>query len=68
VTGVILVGATVLLKWSFASPYLTDRIAQWTLHPTPTPYTLHPTHCNPHPTPYTLQLSPHTLHPTPRTL
>ena len=30
-TGVLLVAGTVLLKWSFAAPYVTDRIATWTL-------------------------------------
>ena len=30
-TGVLLVAGTVLLKWSFVAPYLTDRIATWTL-------------------------------------
>ena len=30
-TGVLLVAGTVLLKWSFVAPYVTDRIAKWTL-------------------------------------
>ena len=34
-----------------------DRDRDYTLHTTPTPYTLHPT-------PYTLHLTPHPLHPT----
>ena len=29
-TGVLLVAGTVLLKWTFVAPYLTDRIATWT--------------------------------------
>jgi len=31
VTGVLLVGGTVLLKWSFVAPYATDRIATWAM-------------------------------------
>ena len=31
VTGLVLLAGTVLLKWSFIAPYLTDRIAKWTL-------------------------------------
>ena len=30
-TGVLLVAGTVLLKWSFVAPYVTDRIATWTM-------------------------------------
>ena len=30
-TGVLLVAGTVLLKWSFLAPYVTDRIATWTM-------------------------------------
>ena len=30
-TGVLLLAGTVLLKWSFVAPYVTDRIATWTL-------------------------------------
>ena len=30
-TGVLLVAGTVLLKWSFVAPYVTDRIATWAM-------------------------------------
>ena len=30
-TGILLVAGTVLLKWSFVAPYITDRIATWTM-------------------------------------
>ena len=39
-----------------------------TLHPTLTPYTLHPAPCTLHPKPYTLNPTPYTLNPTPYTL
>jgi len=48
---------------------LHSPLLSWTLHPTPTPYTVH---CTPYtllPTPYTLHPpTPYTLHPTPYTL
>ena len=30
-TGVLLVAGTVLLKWSFVAPFVTDRIAKWAM-------------------------------------
>ena len=29
--GVLLMTGTVLLKWSFIAPYVTDRITKWTM-------------------------------------
>ena len=31
ITGLLLIAGTVLLKWTFVAPYVTDRIAKWTL-------------------------------------
>ena len=62
------------MKWIAECKKQSTPSSLHTLHPNPTPYTLHPKPFTLHhklytlhPTPYTLHPTPYTLHPTPHT-